>query len=315
MSTTTRASWLSETSGRALPLRRLEQDGQLRATLEAAGVSPSLLASADRDGDGRVDGAEAFRFADRFDRDGNPGSLVDLSPDGARTQAGRALGVFREVFEVSEPAAAPAAADTHAGPHFDGHSLQLPAAFLARAETEHGPGAKARLQAWAELVSTAAGLPVRERIDKVNGFFHQNVTYAPDASTRVEDDHWQSPVETLLRGGGDCEDFAIAKGWTLRMLGFREDQVDVALVRTRRGEMHAVALVRDGQGAPWILDNLEWEALRLGGRGDLSPIALVNPARIVALDAQWRPTGTPQPASSLSRFQRMLDETRGLLGT
>ena len=305
---------MGATAGRALPLRGLEQDAQLRATLEAAGVSPSLLARADRDGDGRVDGAEAFQLADGFDHDGNPATLVELSADGVPTPAGRVLGAFREVFEVVVPAEVPPPVDTHTGPHFDGRALQLPEAFLARAASERGPEAAARLRAWAELVSTAADLPLRERIEQVNGFFHLSVTYAPDASSRIEDDRWQSPVETVLRGLGDCEDFAIAKGWTLRMLGFSEDQVDVELVRTRRGEMQAVALVKDGQGAPWVLDNLEWEALRLGGRGDLSPIALVSPARIQAMDAQWQPTGTPQPASSLTRFQRMLDEGRGLLG-
>ncbi|MEN9796636.1 MAG: hypothetical protein RL653_332 [Pseudomonadota bacterium] len=306
MSTTSRTRWMGDMAGRALSVRRLEQDAQLRATLEAAGVSPSLLARADTDRDGRVDAGEAFKVADGFDRDGNPGTLVALSADGAPTAAGQALGVFREVFEVVEP--------VPEGPHFDGTALRLPPAFLARITSERGPEAALRFEAWAELVSSSAGLSARERIGRVNEFFHRHVAYTPDASSRVEDDRWQSPVETLARGGGDCEDFALAKAWTLRMLGFREDEVDVGLVRTRDGQMHAVALARDGQGAPWVLDNLEWEALRLGGRGDLKPIALVSPARIVALDAQWQPTGTPQPASSLSRFQRMLDETRGLLG-
>ncbi len=293
-------------AGRTLPLRRLEQDAQLRATLEAAGVSPAMLERADRDGNGRVDAGEAFEIADGFDRDGNPGTLLALSAEGTPTQAGRALGAFREVFDIVVPG--------HDGPHFDGAALRLPPAFLSRVTAERGPEAAARFEAWAELVSSSAGLSAREQVDQVNGFFHRHVRYTPDASSRIEDDRWQSPVETLSRGGGDCEDYAIAKAWTLRMLGLREDQVDVALVRTRDGQMHAVALAHDGQGAPWVLDNLEWEALRLGGRGDLKPIALVSPARIVALDAQWQPTGTPQPASSLSRFQRMLDETRGLLG-
>ena len=65
-------------AGRTLPLRRLEQDAQLRATLEAAGVSPAMLERADRDGNGRVDAGEAFEVADGFDRDGNPGTLVAL---------------------------------------------------------------------------------------------------------------------------------------------------------------------------------------------------------------------------------------------
>ena len=35
-------------------------------------------------------------------------------------------------------------------------------------------------------------------------------------------DYWATPIETLASNGGDCEDFSIAKYFTLRELGVAE---------------------------------------------------------------------------------------------
>lgn len=64
-------------------------------------------------------------------------------------------------------------------------------------------------------------------------------------------DHWASPKEFYAKGGGDCEDFAIAKAALVKQY-LPSAQVDVALVRdVKTGEDHAVLLVDN----MWILDN------------------------------------------------------------
>ena len=68
-------------------------------------------------------------------------------------------------------------------------------------------------------------------------------------------DVWTSPLATLGRGAGDCEDYAIAKFVALRRAGIAADDLRIVIMRdTIRGEDHAVAAARlDGH---WLtLDN------------------------------------------------------------
>ncbi len=75
------------------------------------------------------------------------------------------------------------------------------------------------------------------------------------------------PAARHEAGGGDCEDFAIAKMMMLRESGFDEEQLHLLVVYDKRRKMaHAVVAVFI-EGHIWILDNvisaiLEWNASR-----------------------------------------------------
>lgn len=68
-------------------------------------------------------------------------------------------------------------------------------------------------------------------------------------------DYWETPVE-FFQKSGDCEDFAIAKYFALRDLGFPASQMRIVVLKdTLRNLDHAVtAVYLDGDA--WILDNL-----------------------------------------------------------
>ena len=40
-------------------------------------------------------------------------------------------------------------------------------------------------------------------------------------------DYWATPVESLRKGEADCEDYAIAKYFTLRQLGVADDKLRI----------------------------------------------------------------------------------------
>lgn len=70
-------------------------------------------------------------------------------------------------------------------------------------------------------------------------------------------DYWQSPSEFFQNGGGDCEDFAIAKYAWLQSIGMPEDQMRIVIVDDRFvNQVHAVLMVENGR-APLVLDNQE----------------------------------------------------------
>jgi len=63
-------------------------------------------------------------------------------------------------------------------------------------------------------------------------------------------DVWSSPLATLARGGGDCEDYAIAKYVALRLAGIAPEDCEIVVMHdTIHGEDHAVA----GRSARWPL--------------------------------------------------------------
>jgi hypothetical protein len=55
----------------------------------------------------------------------------------------------------------------------------------------------------------------------------ENITYTPDLDTHGQREYWQAPQETLDRGTGDCEDFAILLGYYADALG---DDVKIVIV-------------------------------------------------------------------------------------
>jgi len=108
------------------------------------------------------------------------------------------------------------------------------------------PGAS-HANEWLRMFS---GKSKAQQIEEVNIWVNSQIKYREDSS-----DQWGSPVQTLSRGYGDCEDFAITKYYVLKALGFTDEQLylivaDDLVVRTE----HAVLLINvDGQ--EYVLDN------------------------------------------------------------
>jgi predicted transglutaminase-like cysteine proteinase len=111
-----------------------------------------------------------------------------------------------------------------------------------------------RMRAWREAVLAAAGRPLRERLERVNRFVN-GFRYRSDSDLWQQSDYWATPLEFLARSG-DCEDYAIAKYATLRLLAVPErDMRLVVLHDTRRDLVHAVLTVAV-DGRRFVLDNL-----------------------------------------------------------
>ncbi len=103
---------------------------------------------------------------------------------------------------------------------------------------------------------SALDRPVLEQLRIVHAAVNAALAYKSDRSNWGRGDYWATPQEIALRGAGDCEDFAIAKLWLLRSLGFAPEQLQMVVLRdTRRGLYHAV-LIAHANGERYVLDNL-----------------------------------------------------------
>ena len=95
----------------------------------------------------------------------------------------------------------------------------------------------------------------RARLGEINRALNLAIRPVSDLKQYGEIDVWASPLATLARGGGDCEDYAIAKFVALRLAGIAPDDLRIVIMHdTIHGEDHAVAAARlDGH---WLtLDN------------------------------------------------------------
>jgi predicted transglutaminase-like cysteine proteinase len=127
---------------------------------------------------------------------------------------------------------------------------------------------------WKENLDAFKGLPLKSMADKVNNLMNQK-PYILDNKKWGASDYWETPIE-FLNGGGDCEDFAIAKYTALRMLGVPEERMRVAIVHDNEKNIpHAILAVYTEDGI-YILDNQIKRLVSADSPGRYRPIFSIN---------------------------------------
>ena len=193
-----------------------------------------------------------------------------------------------------------------AAPVYTGEQLVLPERTLEQAEKQYGPGARKRLLAWQELLRTDRTDNDRAKIERVNRFFNR-LNFVDDALHWHKTDYWATPVEFLASEGGDCEDFAIAKYFTLLDLGIDEHKLTLTYVKALKlNQAHMVLTYYPSPKAePLVLDNLVEAILPSSERTDLLPVYSLNGSGLWL--ARQRGRGKMVGDSSrLQRWQEML---------
>ncbi len=165
------------------------------------------------------------------------------------------------------------------GPAFTEYSFRLTNKTLTSAEKNFGPDARGRLVQWEELIRSDGSKTDREKLEKVNTFFNQ-MLFIDDILHWKQVDYWATPVEMLASGGGDCEDFFIAKYFTLQSMGLSESKLNLTYVKSLKlNQAHMVLTYFSSPGAePLVLDNLTMKILPASQRADLLPVYSFNGA-------------------------------------
>jgi len=145
-----------------------------------------------------------------------------------------------------------------------------------------GSRARSRLQDWVSFVNDNRGLSDRDALAEVNTFFNRRIRYVEDIRHWKKNDYWATPQETLASRGGDCEDFAIAKYYTLREWGMDDNKLRIVYVRSSRlRRPHMVLAYYSQPGAdPLILDSITSRISPASKRRDLTPVYSFNGSRL-----------------------------------
>lgn len=137
--------------------------------------------------------------------------------------------------------------------------------------------AEARVRAWQQILIENKSASVADQLYEINRFFNE-IPFVDDITHWGQRDYWATPIEFLGTNGGDCEDFTIAKYFSLRDLGVPAEKLRLMYVTvTKPRQAHMVlAYYETPNSIPLVLDNINKRILPASQRRDLIPVYSFN---------------------------------------
>jgi predicted transglutaminase-like cysteine proteinase len=197
----------------------------------------------------------------------------------------------------------------HGGADFD--------RLLASLTQRWGATGTPRFTAWQTMLAGVRGATDADRLKKVNDFFNRQIRFGEDAAVWNQPDYWATPVETLGLGAGDCEDFSIAKYYSLIEAGVASDKLRLIYVRAKTGATDTVAsqahmvlaYYAQPEAEPLVMDNLINEIRPASRRTDLVPVFSFNSAGVFT-GVSGKEATPAAGTGRLSRWEDLLKRAR-----
>ena len=175
------------------------------------------------------------------------------------------------------------------------------------AATRYGQEAVTRVKAWRAMIEQNRAQTEPAKVERANTFINYRIQYATDLDVWGMEDYWTTPLELFGKGRGDCEDYAIAKYITLRLMDVPVQKMRLVYVRARVGSRSFAHMVlsyyETPSSDPLILDNLVDVAHPATRRPDLFPVFSFNHE---GLWMEGRQASSGDPTARLSRWRDVL---------
>lgn len=146
---------------------------------------------------------------------------------------------------------------------------------------KYGKRAQNRVLLWDKMIESSKDKKILQKLKNVNEFFNK-IRYSTDEKHWRKKDYWATPFEFMGTGAGDCEDYAIAKYFSLRKLGVPDEKLRITYVtyqkkRTKYEQAHMVLTYYHKVGStPIVLDNINKKLQLASKRDDLKPVYSFN---------------------------------------
>ncbi|AFJ02462.1 hypothetical protein Q7C_1312 [Methylophaga frappieri] len=139
------------------------------------------------------------------------------------------------------------------------------------------PETAARVQSWKKLIAENRNQPAHRQLAAANDFINQ-FAFVDDRLHWQQADYWATPLQTIVTQAGDCEDFALAKYYTLTRMGMPVEQLRLTYVKalTLNQAHMVVSYYAQKNAMPLVLDNLDRRILPATSRQDLLPVYSFN---------------------------------------
>ncbi|MAC83315.1 MAG: transglutaminase [Arcobacter sp.] len=146
---------------------------------------------------------------------------------------------------------------------------------------KYGTSAKTRVELWDAMLQSSKNEKILNKLKNVNDFFNK-IRYKTDQRHWKKNDYWATPYEFMGTAAGDCEDYAIAKYFSLRKIGVPDNKLRITYVkykktRSKFEQAHMVLTYYHKPGAtPIVLDNINKKLKLATKRKDLKPVYSFN---------------------------------------
>ncbi|WP_221933234.1 transglutaminase-like cysteine peptidase [Legionella israelensis] len=180
---------------------------------------------------------------------------------------------------------------------------------IAQMEKKYKGDVKRRFHAWSNLIKSHKKLPIEKKLSSTNKFFNV-FQFQSDAVYKGAGDYWKTPDEFIVDASGDCEDFSIAKYFTLLAMGVPMEKLRITYVKSLRlDQAHMIlAYYKTPDAEPLILDNLEPRILPASQRPDLIPVYSFNGDGLWLAKQRERDKYLGQ--NRLSKWQRVIERIK-----
>jgi len=172
--------------------------------------------------------------------------------------------------------------------------------------SKYGEVGMKNLSDWKVLMENIKAADEGDKVKRVNDFVNRKVTWGDDKIIWKEKDYWATPVETIGRSAGDCEDFSIAKYYSLLASNVPMKKLRLVYVKAQmsdRQQAHMVlAYYPEPNAEPLILDNIITSMRPAGRRPDLTPVFSFNGEGVFKGTANESQGGTER----LSKWQDLM---------
>jgi predicted transglutaminase-like cysteine proteinase len=178
--------------------------------------------------------------------------------------------------------------------------------------SRYGPNTVKTVRDWRAMVEEIKPLSDDAKLKRVNKFVNQRVRWVEDLDNWGKKDYWATPLETLARRTGDCEDFSILKFVSLLLGGVEMNKLRITYVKAQMGGPSSKSFIAHmvlayyptPSAEPVILDNMVDLIRPASRRPDLKPVFGFNS------DGLWvggaAAPSTKDPGAKLSRWRDLL---------
>lgn len=154
----------------------------------------------------------------------------------------------------------------------------IPNKLVDNARKQYGDEAARSVEAWQETMEDLKDSSEMTKLKVINRFFNKAIPFKSDQAHWKKEDYWATPYQSLVTKGGDCEDYVIAKYYSLIKLGVDVKKLRITYVNALKlNQAHMVlAYFRYPDEIPLVLDNIDPRIKPASKRRDLEPVYSFN---------------------------------------
>ncbi|WP_428024174.1 transglutaminase-like cysteine peptidase [Arcobacter sp.] len=159
-----------------------------------------------------------------------------------------------------------------------GHTLEFTQADIQKIKASPNKNAiLKRIQNYQELEKKIKNFSTIRKLSHINSFYN-NILPQLDKQKYGISDYWSTRKEFLIEGRGDCEDYTIAKYFSLLENGFSKNNLFLAVVKVKgKTTDHMVLFYFESKNQiPYVLDNLSFKVIPLDKRPKLNVKFIFN---------------------------------------